>query len=152
MEGTYFYLAMIIGLTISLLSEEFFGISCGGMIVPGYLAMVCDNLTQIFMIFGASMVIWFVINHILPRLIILFGKRKFVATLIVGLIVKILLDLLFPGFALPFTAMEFRGVGAITPALIANCCAKQGFRYTIPAVLIAAYLTFGILTALCFVF
>lgn len=44
MTVTNFYLAIIIGTLISLLVDELFGIQCGGLIVPGYLAMVIDDI------------------------------------------------------------------------------------------------------------
>lgn len=144
MDATYFYIALVIGLTISLLIEEHFGISAGGMIVPGYLAMVCDDIPQMLLIFAVSFAVYLIVNHVLPRFVILFGKRKFCATLIVGVIIKLILDLLFP--ALPFASVAFSGIGVITPSLIANSYSKQGIRYTVPAVLVASYLTFGILT------
>lgn len=150
MNATYFYLALVIGLFISLLIEEFFGVSAGGMIIPGYLAIVCDDIAQMALIFAVSFLIYFIINYILPKFVILFGKRKFVATLIIGVIIKLTLELLFP--LLPFELMEFRGIGVITPALIANTYAKQGVRYTVPAVLGATYLTFAVVSLLFMVF
>lgn len=151
MDVTYFYMALVIGLCISLLIEEFFGISAGGMIVPGYLAIVCDDIPHVLLIFAISFIVFLIVNFILPKFIILFGKRKFVATLLVGLIVKLFFELLFP-VVMPFTVVAFRGIGVITPSLIANSYAKQGIRYTIPATLAAAYLTFGIITFLFWVF
>lgn len=150
MEASYFYLALVIGLFISLLMEEILGISAGGMIVPGYLAMVCDDIPQLLLIFFISFAVYLIVNHVLPHFVILFGKRKFVATLIVGILLKLILELFFP--ILPFATVEFRGIGAITPSLIASSYAKQGIRYTVPAVLAAAYITFGILSLLCLLF
>ena len=150
MEASYFYLALVIGLFISLLMEEILGISAGGMIVPGYLAMVCDDIPQLLLIFFISFAVYLIVNHVLPHFVILFGKRKFVATLIVGILLKLILELFFP--ILPFATVEFRGIGAITPSLIASSYAKQGIRYTVPAVLAAAYVTFGILSLLCLLF
>lgn len=150
MEVTYFYVALIIGMALSLIITETIGINPGGMIVPGYLALVCDDLSQMAIIFGVVIVVYFIINYILPKFIILFGRRKFVATMILGVIIKLILEQLFP--LLPFAVLEFRGIGVITPALIANTCAKQGFRYTIPATLFATYLTFGIITILFWIF
>ena len=39
-----FALVLIVGLAISLLCSEIFGISPGGIITPVYLAMVCDDI------------------------------------------------------------------------------------------------------------
>lgn len=147
MEATYFYLAMVIGLCVSLLIEEIWGISAGGMIVPGYLALVCDDISQIILIFSISFIVYLIVNHVLPRFIILFGRKKFVASLLVGLMLKLILEMIFP--LMPFSVLEFRGIGVITPSLIANSYAKQGIRYTIPAVLVASYITFGIVSFLC---
>ena len=150
MDATYFYLALVIGLVISLLIEEYFGISAGGMIVPGYLAMICDDIPQLLLIFAVSFVIYLIVNFILPHFVILFGKRKFCATLIVGIVIKLILEMFFP--MLPFATIAFRGIGVITPALIANSYAKQGIRFTVPAVLVASYATFGILTLITWLF
>lgn len=151
MEVTYFYMALVVGLCLSLLCEEIFGISAGGMIVPGYLAIGCDDIPQVLLIFAVAFLDYFIVNFILPKFIILFGKRKFVATLIVGLIIKLILELLFP-IAMPFAAAAFRGIGVITPGLIANTCSKQGIRYTIPVTLAVAYLTFGLITLIFWIF
>ncbi|MCH5198145.1 MAG: poly-gamma-glutamate biosynthesis protein PgsC [Oscillospiraceae bacterium] len=149
MEVTYLYVALIVGMAISLLMAEFFGVNPGGMIVPGYLALICDNIPQMLIIFGVSIAVYLIVNYVLPKFVILFGRRKFVATLIVGIIIKLILELLFP--FLPFATLEFRGIGVITPSLIASCYSKQGFKYTIPSVLIATYLTFAIVTLLFWV-
>ena len=152
MDVTYFYLALVVGLLLSLLLEELFGISAGGMIVPGYLAMVCDDIPQMLLIFAVSFAIFLIVNYVLPHFVILFGRRKFVATLIVGIALKLIIELLFPRI-LPFASVvEFRGIGVITPALIATSYYKQGIRYTVPAVLVVSYLTFGIVTLLFKVF
>ena len=150
MDATYFYLALVIGLVISLLVEEFIGINCGGMIVPGYLAMVCDDIPQLLLIFAVSFVIYLIVNFILPHFVILFGKRKFCATLIIGIIIKLILEMFFP--MLPFATIAFRGLGVITPSLIANSYSKQGIRYTVPAVLGASYLTFGLVSLITWIF
>lgn len=147
MEATYFYLTLVTGLIISLLIEEFIGITAGGMIVPGYLALVCDDLSQVFLIFAISLLIYVIVNYVISRHMILFGKRKFVATLIVGVLIKLLLEVVFP--YLPFAAVAFGGIGVITPALIANTCSRQGFKYTIPTCLAASYATFLIVSAVC---
>ena len=54
MTVTNFYLAIIIGTLISLLVDELFGIQCGGLIVPGYLAMVIDDIPCILLVFAIS--------------------------------------------------------------------------------------------------
>lgn len=145
-DATYLYISLVVGLAVSLLFSEYLGINPGGMIVPGYLALICDDLSQMLIVFGICMLVYLIVEYVLPRFMILFGRRRFVATLIVSVVIKLALELVYP--ALPFGALEFRGMGVITPGLIANSSSKQGFRYTVPSVLAATYLTFGITTLL----
>ncbi len=88
-----FYIALIVGLLLSLAVEEFFGISSGGVIVAGYLAMVCDDLLSVGIVLLIALLTYLVVEFVLPRFILLFGKRKFVACILVGLVFKLLADL-----------------------------------------------------------
>ena len=89
MTVTNFYLAIIIGTLISLLVDELFGIQCGGLIVPGYLAMVIDDIPCILLVFAISFVVYVIVNYVLPKFMILFGKRKFAVTLLLGIFLKL---------------------------------------------------------------
>mgnify|MGYP000606923932 CR=1 FL=1 len=143
MTVTNFYLAIIIGTLISLLVD---GIQCGGLIVPGYLAMVIDDIPCILLVFAISFIVYVIVNYVLPKFMILFGKRKFAVTLLLGIFLKLVVELLFPVF--PFATVAFRGVGAITPSLLANTYSRQSILYTIPATLAATLVTYGLVTLL----
>ncbi len=146
MTLTHFYLAIVIGTVLSLIVDEIFGIQCGGYIVPGYLAMVCDDIACVLIVFALSLITYLIINYVLPKFMILFGKRKFAVSLIVSIILKLATEMLFP--MIPFASVTFRGVGAITPSLLANSYSRQGIIYTIPATLIVTYITFGLVNLL----
>ena len=146
MTLTHFYLAIVIGTVLSLIVDEVFGIQCGGYIVPGYLAMVCDDIACVLIVFALSLITYLIINYVLPKFMILFGKRKFAVSLIVSIILKLATEMLFP--MIPFASVTFRGVGAITPSLLANSYSRQRIIYTIPATLIVTYITFGLVNLL----
>ena len=146
MTLTHFYLAIVIGTVLSLIVDEVFGIQCGGYIVPGYFAMVCDDMACVLIVFALSLITYLIINYVLPKFMILFGKRKFAVSLIVSIILKLATEMLFP--MIPFASVTFRGVGAITPSLLANSYSRQGIIYTIPATLIVTYITFGLVNLL----
>lgn len=146
MNITEFYIALLVGLLLSLAIEEFIGVSSGGVIVAGYLAMVCDDLLSVGIVILIALLTFLIVEFILPKFVLLFGKRKFVACLLVALVFKVLADFFVP--TLPFATMAFRGIGVITPGLIAHTSTKQGIHITIPAVLIASYLTFAIVQGL----
>lgn len=142
MNITQFYLAIAVGLVFSLLIEETVGIVCGGAIVSGYLSMVCDDIVTMLVVFLIALLVYFVVEFILPKFVLLFGKRKFIACLLVGLVLKLLADFLVP--MMPFATLAFRGTGVIVPGLIANTSAKQGLHITLPAVLVGTYVTYFI--------
>lgn len=146
MDISQFYIAIIIGTVLSLLVEEFFGISCGGIIVPGYMAMVCDDIGTVLVMFAISFLTYLIVNYGFARIMILFGKRKFTVTLLVALLLNVVARLCYPALAaMPFSSLTFRGVGAVTPALLANTYSKQGIKYTIPACIAVTAVTFGIM-------
>ena len=130
---TEFYLAIAVGLIISIAMEEFLGV-----------------LMSMAVVLLVSLATYLVVELVLSRFLLLFGKRKFVACLLVSLVFKIAADLLVP--TLPFATLAFRGVGIISPGLIANTSARQGLHITIPAVLAATYATFGIVRLLMLLF
>ena len=150
MTITEFYLALLVGLLLSLAVEELIGVSSGGVIVAGYLSMICDDLLSLGVVLLIALLTYLIVEFVLPRFMLLFGKRKFVACLLVGLIFKAAADLLVP--TLPFATLAFRGIGIISPGLIANTGARQGLHITIPAVLAATYATFGIVRLLMLLF
>lgn len=145
-----FYLAVAVGLILSIAMEEFLGISSGGVVAAGYLAMICDDLMSMGVVLLVALLTYLVVELVLSRFLLLFGKRKFVACLLVGLIFKVAADLLVP--TLSFATLAFRGIGVICPGLIANTSSRQGLHITIPAVLAATYATFGIVRLLMLLF
>lgn len=146
MNITEFYLALLVGLLLSLAIEEFIGVSSGGVVVAGYLAMVCDDLVSVGVVILIALLTFLIVEFVLPKFILLFGKRKFVACILVALVFKMIADFFVP--ILPFATMAFHGIGVITPGLIAHTATKQGIHITVPAVLVASYLTFAIVQGL----
>ena len=149
MSITQFYLAIAVGLVFSLLVEETIGIICGGAIVSGYLSMVCDDLITMLVVFAITLLVYLIVEFILPKFVILFGKRKFVACILVSLCLKLLADFAVP--FLPISTVTFRGAGVIVPGLIANTSAKQGLHITIPAALVGTYVTFALVQLIMYI-
>ncbi|NLW52565.1 MAG: poly-gamma-glutamate biosynthesis protein PgsC [Tissierellia bacterium] len=133
-----YYIILIIGIVVSLLMEEFAGVSTGGMIVPGVLAMHLQNLDVVFFMFFISFVIYLIVDKVLTKHMILYGKRKFAITIILAILFKLLIDQFYP--ILPFAAIGFRGVSALVPALLANSYSKQGAEFTVPAAIIGTFI------------
>src|SRR5699024_12722125 len=97
----------------------------------------------IFVLFFVSFLTYLIVHFGIRRVIILYGRRKFAAMLIVGITLKMILDFFYP--VMPFEILEFRGIGVIVPGLIANTMEKQGTVITIGSTLLLGGLTFIIL-------
>lgn len=144
MFGTDLYIALVLGVLLSLLFSEKTGIVAAGMIVPGYMALVFDQPIFIAVIFAISLLTFLIVQYGFSRFILLYGRRKFAAMLIVGISLKLIFDFTYP--MVPFEILEFRGIGVIVPGLIANTIQKQGAIITIGTTLLLSALTFIILS------
>lgn len=143
MNPSDFYLALIFGILLSMLMEELLGVSSGGMIVPGVLAVHVQNFDVMMYIFLVSFITYLIVEKFLTKHIILYGKRKFAIMVIVSLLIKVVGDQIYP--MLPFAAVAFRGIGAIVPGLLANTYARQGIKFTIPSVIVSTAVVYGLL-------
>ena len=139
-------LALIIGVVISLLFSEKFGISAGGIIAPAYLAMYFGDLKTVLIIYLVSFITFFLVQFVLPKFVILYGRRKFVACIIIATIFKLAIEFIFP--VMPFEVFEFRGISIIIPALLANTYTKQGVKITVASSLGLGVIVFGIINLL----
>ena len=71
MVSTDLYVAIILGLTLSLLFQEKFGINPGGLVVPGYLALTMDNPKSLIVILLLSLLTYMIVEFGLNKFIIL---------------------------------------------------------------------------------
>lgn|SRR5690625_3412305 len=149
MFGSDLYIALVLGVILSLLFAEKTGIVPAGMVVPGYLALVFDQPIFVAVIFFISLLTYVIVTYGLSRITLLYGRRKFAAMLATGIVLKLILDYTYP--ILPFEIMEFRGIGVIVPGLIANTIQKQGAIITIGSTLLLSGLTFIILSVYYFI-
>jgi len=143
MFGTALYVTIVLGVTLSLIFSEKTGVMPAGIIVPGYLALILDEPITILLILIISMLTYVIVTYVLSRYVILYGRRKFVAMLVVGMCLKLAFDYFYPG--MPFEVYELRAIGVIVPGLIANTCQKQGIPFTLGSTALLSTLTFGIM-------
>ncbi len=138
-----YYVVLALGVVVGILIEEFIGVSTGGMIVPGVLAMNVRNLDILIYIFLLSLIVHLIVDKVLSKHMILYGKRKFAVTIILALLLKLGFDQFYP--IMPFASVAFRGAGAIAPALLANTYSRQGIEFTIPAALVSMFVVTAIM-------
>ena len=123
-----------LGIILSLLLSETLGVTAGGIIVPGYIALFLHRPLQIFTTFIVSIIVWGIIQ-VLGKKVFLYGKRRIVLALILGF---------FFGFIsrnfiyLPSEIGPATVIGNIIPGLIANWMDRQGVIRTLAVVILTA--------------
>ena len=128
-----------IGMVLSLFLTETLGVTAGGIIVPGYIAMNLENPERLVITFGVS-IITFLLIKLLSQFIMVYGKRRLVLALLIGFLLGYLSrseNMITAGLG----TTEFMVIGNIIPGLIANWMDRQGVLRTISTVLITAGIT-----------
>jgi gamma-polyglutamate biosynthesis protein CapC len=150
MFGTDLYVALTLGVILSLIFSEKTGIIPAGLVVPGYLGLIFDQPVFIMMVLLISLLTYLIVTYGISKFVILYGKRKFAAMLVVGISLKLIFDYFYP--LMPFEIYEFRGIGVIVPGLIANTIQKQGLVVTLGSTLLISGATFGLMFLYKFLF
>ena len=125
-----------LGIALSLILTETLGVTAGGVIVPGYIALHLQNPDQIIMTFIASIIVIIIIRA-LGNFIFIYGKRRLVLTLLLGFIIGYLSRNYF--FS-PIDTFSYEVIGNIIPGLIASWMDRQGIIRTISAIMITSVL------------
>jgi len=128
-----------IGMVLSLFLTETLGVTAGGIIVPGYIAMNLESPQRLIITFGIS-IITFLIIKLLSKFIMVYGKRRLVLALLIGFLLGYLSrseNMITAGLG----TTDFIVIGNIIPGLIANWMDRQGVLRTISTVLITAGIT-----------
>lgn len=133
------YIAISLGLVLSLAFSEIFGLAAGGMIVPGYIAL---DLHHPLRIIGTVIVAFAVLGAIrlISKMIFLYGRRRFVLTILIGFFFGWLADKYFI-ISLPTgETLDAAAIGYIIPGLIANWMERQGIIQTLCVMLMGSVL------------
>ncbi len=129
-------LSVGIGLAVSLLFTELFGVAAGGMIVPGYLALSLTKPVDIAVTIAAGFVT-FAIVHALSSFAIVYGRRRTVLMILVGYLVGMLVRWAAPELG-PVGGAGVDVIGFIIPGLIAIWLDRQGVLETVATMITAS--------------
>ncbi|GCF76385.1 hypothetical protein BC2926_39260 [Bacillus cereus] len=104
MFGSDLYIALVLGVTLSLIFTEKTGVLPAGLVVPGYLALVFNQPVFMLVILFISILTYVIVMHGVSRFMILYGRRKFAAMLVTGICLKLLFDYFYP--VMPFEILN----------------------------------------------
>ena len=131
------YQAIGLGLITSLMLSETLGLTAGGLIVPGYIALYLHDPLRVAGTLLAGILTMLVVKAI-GRLILLYGRRTMVFCVVVGFLVgystRFLLIVETPGVE----ASMVQAIGYIIPGLVAYWMVRQGIVETVCTVLMSS--------------
>lgn len=139
-----------LGLIVTVLLVEAFGLAAGGLVVPGYMALMVMQPWTIGLTLVAAFAT-FVVVRTLASFMVIYGRRKIALTILSGYLIGGLLDLLLGGvFTFPlagdastenqFAYLELGVIGYIIPGLIAIWFDRQGVGQTLAGLVVATVL------------
>lgn len=135
--------AIGLGLIVSLLFTEAFGLAAGGMIVPGYFALNFHRPLDIVLTLTVALAAYLVVAGV-SKFAIIYGRRRIVLMLLTGFVlghvVRTLVDLPATGVVASSAAADqaVAVIGYIVPGLIALWFDRQGLFETTGTVLTAS--------------
>ena len=125
-----------LGIILSLVLSETLGVTAGGIIVPGYIALYLHHPIQVVITFLVAILVWGIIQG-MGNIMFLYGKRRIVLALILGFFFGyITRNFLF----MPAEIGSVAVIGNIIPGLIANWMDRQGVTRTLSVVILTAVL------------
>ncbi len=137
--------SIAVGLVVSLLFTEAFGLTVGGMIVPGYLALYLNQPLTIALTIAAAFITWGLVR-LVHKYTILYGRRRVVITMVIGFAVGMAVRGLIAGATAMWsspdpndpTAELAMVIGYIIPGLIALWMDRTGPVLTLSPLLTAS--------------
>lgn len=140
-----------IGLLVTLLLVEVFGLAAGGLVVPGYFALKLMQPWNVALTLLASYMT-FITVRALASFMVVYGRRRTGLMILFGYLFGALIDLSMGGvLSFPvqdetlsgtthFQHMELSVIGYIIPGLIAIWFERQGVVKTLVGLIVSAVL------------
>ena len=123
-----------LGIFLSLVLSETLGVTAGGIIVPGYIALYLHQPLQVLVTFFVAILVWAIIQ-ILGNIIFLYGKRR----IVLALLLCFFFGYISRNFVFfPQDLGSVAVIGNIIPGLIANWMDRQGIVRTLSVVILTS--------------
>lgn len=130
--------AVGIGMFLSLVLTEAIGLAAGGIVVPGYIALVLHHPVQVITTVLAGLVTYLIIK-LLSSYIIIYGRRLLIISILIGYLIAYLTRV-SPMLNLNALSLNIQTIGFVIPGLIAYWIARQGIIPTLAAMIIVSSL------------
>lgn len=121
--------AIGIGLVLILAFGELFGVTAGGMVVPGYLATQLEKPLQVASTLAIAGLVFLMVRGF-GRLTLLYGRRRFVVTILLGFLLALVAETVFE---VEVGSGEAHSISLVVPGLVAHTMESQGVVVTLSA-------------------
>ncbi|MEO0026351.1 MAG: poly-gamma-glutamate biosynthesis protein PgsC [candidate division WOR-3 bacterium] len=128
-----------LGMLVSFLLTETIGLAAGGIVVPGYIALMLTEPVRIVATVLVAM-ITFLIIRALSRVMLVFGRRMLLLGILIGYLLGYITKI-FPPVTIDSLRLDLSVIGYVIPGLIAYWMNRQGVVETLSSMILAAVLT-----------
>ena len=128
-------IAIGLGMVLSLIFTETLGVTAGGIIVPGYIALYFTDPIKIVSTFLISLLTLYIVK-LFSQFMLIYGKRRLVLCLLVGFLLGYLSKIYLVDLDSQYSDISV--IGNIIPGLIASWMDMQGILRTISVILITS--------------
>jgi poly-gamma-glutamate biosynthesis protein PgsC/CapC len=140
-QYNYTYIAIGLGMVISLFLTETLGVMAGGIIVPGYFALYLHSPVKILFTLLISITAYLIV-YLISKFMLIYGRRRLILSLLIGFllgyIIRIILDNSDIQIFISNRLIELEYIGYIIPGLIASWMDRQGIIRTTSVIIIVA--------------
>lgn len=117
-----------IGIVVGFIFYELVGLSPGGVVVPGYLALTFHSPTMVLTTIAVALITYLAVKGV-SNFAVLYGRRRFMAMILMGFLIKWVLEGVI--IRVPIVNLEIVAIGYIVPGLLANEMKRQGIISTL---------------------
>jgi poly-gamma-glutamate biosynthesis protein PgsC/CapC len=130
-------LTIILGIVVSTIIYKRTGLTLGGVIVCGYLALFVGQPAHIIVTLMISYITYQIVYKVLQKRYMLNGRKLFEVEILVGLVLQVSWLTIIRLFGLNDIDLGFLyGIGFVLPGVIAHDMGRQGPRNTIGSILL----------------
>lgn len=125
-----------LGVILSMIFQEVIGVSAGGIVVPGYVALQMHEPLRLLGTFLVSFATFGIIKG-LSKVMFIYGRRRLVLSILIGFVLGWFSrqSTFYDMFGVD---LQMQAVGFIIPGLISNWMDKQGVVKTLLCLLLVA--------------
>ena len=120
--------AVVLSVLLGFIGSEFLGILSGGLVSAGYISFYVNQPARVASTLLMAVAICLIVRA-LAHVMILFGRRRFILTMLVSILLTQILEAVL--IVTSSVDIDMRIIGYIVPGLIANDMEKQGIFKTL---------------------